>query len=418
MQRRFIVVALATILGAGITYAQEGPLSLSEAEQMAVAEEPQILSLDYEADAFDELAIASTKLPDVQIRSGLMNFPLERGGFKTEGMTHLAVGLRQTIPPRGQRFALSEKNTYLARQKREEVNARTRDVTLEVRNAWLEANFSDRAVDLVTESRTLFVELVQIARSLYSVGTQNQNDVLQADLELLKLDDRLLQVKQDRAEAYASLSQLLGQPITISVQKQLPTWGEIPSIEQLQTRLPSHPLVVAKNALLQANDAHYDYEESGLKPSWTFDVAYSYRDGQLPTGSSRSDFVSATLSLSAPLWRNERQKRRMSAETLRKSSTSQDRSLLLRNLNYQLDIAHSRWETLSNRLKLYEESMNQQSEDHAQATLASYRNKVIGLSDVARSYIGQIDTQLAYQRIQIDLLKTWAKIDSLVDLEQ
>lgn len=345
-----------------------------------------------------------------------MNFPLEHGGFRTEGMTHLSVGLRQSVPPRGRRTALVNEKTGLATQKRELANSRARDVTLQVRNAWLESYFGDHAVELVSESRSLFVELVRVARSLYSVGTRNQNDVLQAELELSKLDDRLLQVKQSRRESYAALGLLLDQPVTVAVLDELPDWSTVPPLADLQDRLIQHPIVSASNAQLQADNARYDIEKSAFNPLWTFDLAYSYRDGQLPNDTPRSDFVSATVSFNVPIWGREREVRRMSAASAQKESTTLNRSLLLRELRYELVVAHSRWETLSNRKELYEQNMIRQSDDHAQATLAAYRNKLVGMTDVVRSYIEQIDTQIAHLRLRVDRLKTWAQIDSLVEI--
>lgn len=418
MQPEISIAAMGLAIACSLVCAQESPLSIDEAQRIALMEEPRVEALEREASALIDLSKADQKLPDVQVRTGLMNFPLERGGFRTEGMTHLTVGLRQSLPPRGQRSALAGEKRSLAIQKIQQANSRTREVTLEVRNAWLESYFGDRAIALVTESRSLFVELVRVAQSLYSVGSQNQNDVLQAQLELSKLDDRLLGVKQSRLESYTMLERLLGQSLTVSVQEDLPNWTTVPPLDQLQDSLLDHPLVEASNALLRADEAKYDFEESELNTRWMVDLAYSYRDGQLPNNTARSDFLSATLSFNVPLWGREREVRRMSAASAQKEATAFNRSLLLRDLRNDLVIAHSRWETVSKRISLYEENMIRQSNDHSQATLAAYRNKQVGLSDVVRSYIEQIDIQLAYLRLQVDSLKTWALIDSLVGLSE
>ena len=416
MLSRVAIAVVCAAVAAGLVLAEESPLSLEDAQEVALATEPKVQALNAEAAALINLSVADRKLPDVQVRTGLVNFPLEHGGFRTEGMTHLSIGLRQSVPPRGQRGALANEKTSLATQKRELANSRSRDVILQVRNAWLESYFGDRAVELVSDSRDHFVELVRVARSLYSVGTSIQNDVVQAELELTKLDDRLLQVKQSRSESYAMLGRLLEQPVTVAVQDDLPSWTDVPSLDQLQDRLTQHPLVSASNAQLDADDARYDVEKSAFNPIWNLDLTYSYRDGQLPNQTPRSDFISAVISFNVPFWGREREVRRMSAASAQKVSTTLVRSLLLRDLRYELVVAHSRWETLSNRKELYEENMIRQSDDHAQATLAAYRNKQVGMTDVVRSYIEQIDTQIAYLRLRVDRLKIWAQIDSLVEI--
>lgn len=395
---------------------QADSLSLAEAEELALTGEPQVESLNTQADAYDEIAESSMSLPDLQLRSGLLNFPIQHGGFRSEGMTQLSFGVRQNIPPAGQRLALFQKNEHLAQEKREQARDRHLVILLAVRHAWLEAYYQDRAVTLVVDSRELFVDLVDIATSLYSVGERNQNDVLQAEMELLRLDDHLSHAKQLRREAYIRLGQLLGRDVNTSVEDKLPDWNSIPELEELTNSLKSHPKLEAIDARKSADVAQRKVEEASLNPKWAFDVGYAYRDGELPNGESRADFLSASVSVSLPLWNRESLRRKMSAASLRAESKTQSGVSILRDLIYELEIAHSKWITLSSRVKLYEEQLIEQASENAQATLGLYRNEAVGLSEVARSYIDQINTQLSYERLLVDRLKACATIDSLVDI--
>lgn len=411
---RFLCASALAMFCLALTPNEMESLSLEQAEKLALADAPQVESLNIQADALDEIAESSKSLPDVQFRTGLLNFPLQHGGFQTEGMTQMSVGIRQNIPPLGQRLALVQKNKHLANEKREQSRDKHLDVRLAVRIAWLEANYQDRAVELVEDSRKLFEDLVDIATSLYSVGKRNQNDVLQAELELMRLDDDLSHARQVRHEAYVRLSRLLGREMTISVEEELPDWHSVANLERLLQGLNSHPRLALIDARKGADLAQRSYEASNLNPKWTVDLGYGYRDGELPNGDSRADFISASVSVSLPLWSRESQHRKMSAASLRANSATQSGISVLRELRYELSLAHSQWSTLTDRVKLYEEQLIAQSNANAQATLGLYRNEVIGLSDVARSYIDQINTQLSYQRLLVDRLKAWARIDSLV----
>ena len=42
-----------------------------------------------------------SQLPEIKIRMGLANFPIQSGGFTTEGMTQAQLGLRMEVPPSG-----------------------------------------------------------------------------------------------------------------------------------------------------------------------------------------------------------------------------------------------------------------------------------------------------------------------------
>jgi hypothetical protein len=74
------------------------PLTLAEAEDLALAEEPGQKALQARAAALEARAVVAGELPDPMLRVGINNFPIQSGSFSTEGMTHAAIGLRQSFP--------------------------------------------------------------------------------------------------------------------------------------------------------------------------------------------------------------------------------------------------------------------------------------------------------------------------------
>ena len=60
---------------------QRVPLTLAEAEKLAVADEPGHAALIARATAMEEQAVAAGQLPDPTMRVGLANYPISSGGF-------------------------------------------------------------------------------------------------------------------------------------------------------------------------------------------------------------------------------------------------------------------------------------------------------------------------------------------------
>ena len=93
------------VLAAGMSFTlpalaqQPVPLTLIEAEDLALEQEPGQAALRARADALEEQSVAAGELPDPKLRMGLANYPLESGGFSTEGMTQAQLGIRQSFPP-------------------------------------------------------------------------------------------------------------------------------------------------------------------------------------------------------------------------------------------------------------------------------------------------------------------------------
>ena len=92
-------VLVAAILLASPVHSQHNiPLTLAEAEDKALLAEPGQQAMYARALALRERGVAAGELPDPMLRVGLNNFPIQSGGFSTEGMTSAAVGLRQAFP--------------------------------------------------------------------------------------------------------------------------------------------------------------------------------------------------------------------------------------------------------------------------------------------------------------------------------
>jgi hypothetical protein len=132
------------------------PLTLAEAEQLALEDEPGYAAMRERASALGEHAVAAGQLPDPTMRIGLANFPIQSGGFSTEGMTQAVLGYRQSFPSGKSRESSTEKFESLSLGLGASADARARDVKASVRNAWLEAYYWQRAHQIVTESRPFF----------------------------------------------------------------------------------------------------------------------------------------------------------------------------------------------------------------------------------------------------------------------
>jgi hypothetical protein len=151
---KLITTALLGVLfSAPVCARQDMPLTLAEAEALALVAEPGQQALEARAAALDEQAVVAGELPDPMLRVGLNNFPLESGGFSTEGMTQAMIGYRQAFPAGKTRSLSNEKFERLSDGMRSNANARGRDVLTATRRNWLELYLLQRSHQLVHESR-------------------------------------------------------------------------------------------------------------------------------------------------------------------------------------------------------------------------------------------------------------------------
>lgn len=389
------------------------PLTLAEAEQLALDQEPGHAAMLAQASALEDQAVAAGQLPDPTLRAGLANYPISSGGFSTEGMTQAQLGLRQNFPAGKSRVFSTQHYESLALGMGESARARSRDVLTQTRRAWLEAYYWQRARDIVTESRPFFGDLVEVTRSQYAVGRKTQHDLLRAELELSRLDDRLIEIDRRYAQANAALSEWTGPIANRPISSALPVLQEVAKIEVLRSALATHPSLLAAEAQIDARRAGVSLAEEQKKPGWALDLGYGYRNGTLPNGDPRSDFVSLSVSFELPFFQKNRQDRKLSAALNERSAAEHNKDQLLRRISSQLDAEFAQWTDLSRRVSLYESRILSLSEDQAQAALLAYQSEAGDFADVMRGYIDELNTRLEHVRLQVDRGQSYAVLANL-----
>jgi hypothetical protein len=106
---RLVAVTLFLFSGAGNIFASG--LTIDEATRLAITEDYTLQSLRARGESMSELAVATERLPDPQLKLGFANLPTDTFNLGQEPMTQTVIGLRQKFP-RGQTRSLSSKRIY------------------------------------------------------------------------------------------------------------------------------------------------------------------------------------------------------------------------------------------------------------------------------------------------------------------
>lgn len=172
--------------------------------------------------------------------------------------------------PRGDVLKIKSAQLTTEAEKFPLLNAnRNAQVEKQVTQLWLDAYLAQKTIRLINDDKGLFEQMVDIAKASYStaVGKTRQQDVIRAQLELLRLDDRLVTEQQKLETAKAGLSEWFYQSnqenssfyfqdaiSNFSVDNTLPhlslsngQWlkNNTPSKSELAQLLVNHPVVLA-----------------------------------------------------------------------------------------------------------------------------------------------------------------------------
>lgn len=421
------LTALCLICSATIVFAQEsGPeLTLESAISQAVALDPWLNGSRYREDALNNESISASTLPDPKISLMAANFPTDTFDINQEAMTQLTVGVSQMFP-RGDSLALSSRQKQeLAAQEPLLRQDRQAKVTASVAKLWLDAFKAQESIRLIEGDRSLFEHLVDATRASYSsaLGRARQQDIIRAQLELTRLDDRLTVLHQQLESAQQRLSEWIGAQAHIPVRQvspdQEPSALGFHEMSLLNTSggdrqrynwINQHPVLQAFDQRINSMQTGVELARQKYKPEWGLSAQYGYRDDD-PLGRDRADLFSVGVTFDLPLFTGNRQDKEVSAANSRAEALKTDKLLMARQLMAGLDTTIVQLQRLNERRALYGQQLLPQMSEQAEAALAAYNNDDGDFAEAVRARIAELNAKIDFLNIRIDRLKTIAELN-------
>ena len=345
---RNLLAALALLLASQAAIGAEGePLKLDEAIEQAIFADPWLIGSEQTELALKEEAVAAGSLPDPMLTLTAINVPLTSFDIGQENMTQMAFGLNQQFP-RGKTRALSrqQKETLASMEPLRRADRKAALAT-SVATLFLDAYLAQASRQLIEADRDLFEQLVEAAEAQYTSasGRARQQDLIRAQLELTRLDDRLTRLQQKQEVAQQRLAELVPSAGQQPIAAAMPNLGTEASSRlttnsatsaALYAQLEAHPAVLAVNRRIDAVATDTDLARQKYRPGWGLRAQYGYRADD-PEGRSRDDLLTVGLTFDLPLFRGGRQDREVNAAVAREAAARTNRDLLIRELVSRLD---------------------------------------------------------------------------------
>ncbi len=385
----------AALLTAAPLVAAGPVLTLEDAEQLALQDEPTVGRYQELAAARQESAVSAGAFPDPMLITELMDVPADRPRLDEDPMTQLRVGVRQAFP-RGQTRALSRSREELrAAAEHARADAAERATLNGVRAAYLELHYRRQAVAVLEDNRRHFQDLLEVAEWEFASGRVSRQDVIQAELELDRLEDRLSAARAEAAAATADLARWVGPR---AADRPLPE--AIPEISSANGEaIDAHPLLVAEDMTVTAGQRSIELARQGYRPEWSLEVTYGRATA---SGEDNPDRLSAMVMLDLPLFTRNRQDRDVAASRRERHAAEYAREEQHRALQQGLASTQARWYRLREREARFRERLLAAAEENAEAAEEAYRAGMIEFTALMRARITHLDTHLDAARVSTD----------------
>lgn len=398
-------------------------VSLEQALQQAVSQDLRLDASIASEQSLRERAKAAAVWQDPTIQAGIMNAPVGDWSLNSQDMTQIQVGISQALP-RGESLSITKRQLLAQAQaapwQREQ---RIASVKRQVAKTWLDAYLAQRTLAIISQSEEWFTQLQEVTEASYAtaVGQTRQQDIVQAELALLQLQDRQFAAQQRYASSQAALLEWLqpvGDVIDVDAEQALPALPvEHP---RLLTATPADLLVhISQHPAVQVFDKQWQAQQQGVqlakeqrKPQWTVSAAYGMRQDNT-VGQSRPDLFSIGVGVQVPLFAEHKQQRQVSAAIHEASAIKTEQQLAVRALAAQAQQARQQYHHLVKRQQLYQQKILPQSLAQADTALNAYTHDDGSFAQVIRARISHLQNTLAALEIDIAALNAVADFNYL-----
>jgi len=385
-------------------------LNLKQAEQLAIRSDPSIEAYKATSQSFVDESVADDTLPDPKLHFGAVNVPVDTFDLDQEQMTQVKVGIVQNFP-RGDVLSIKQQQSrYLSRAAMSMADDAQLKIIRDLRETYLNLYYEVSAYQIIQETRKLFAELVKITESNYAAGRVNQQDVVLAGLELSRLDDRSTKIQAREESNRADLAQWIGDIAWNEISMEFPGLPALPVTVDLNKLIPAHPLIRAQNANIDASKQMTEMARQEYRPGWSLLVDYGFRSGDNPDGTERADFATAIVSMDIPLFTGNRQDKTVSSNEQKIVAARYSKDDQLRKLKRLYEKNNHLWMRLSEREKLYKNSLLTAAKNNSKAALKAYQSGVSEFNTLMRAQITELDVRLEDIRVRVDRAVAQAKL--------
>jgi len=416
MNSRLLMLLIIFLSFVGLQFGQEKNESLQDLITEATKVSPKIKMLQSKFDLAKSNIEIGTNLPDPVLTLGLVNMPTNSFSFTQEPMTGKIVGLSQAIPFPGALSSASDVKAVDTSIVGEETLDLQNKIRKDVSDLYYSLQVIREDIRLSRESIQLLNQISNVVKRKYEVGNASLQNIIQVEVQITRVKDKLESLKGKENSAIAKLNALLlrGENSTILTDKITPiTSYNVKSDSLLKIARLNRPLLQKiKFGELKAQYMKKQAEYS-FYPNFKLGLQYSQRDYSAKTGTNFTDFLSVVVGVTIPINYGGNKTEKVNKAIHLQSFYNNQYNSALQDLQHSFGNINAKISELENREFLITKSLLPQAEQSYKASIADYQVGKIDFVNVikAENDILNIKTELA--KVRVDYSKNISQLEYL-----
>jgi outer membrane protein TolC len=331
------------------------------------------------------------------------------------------VGIAQMFPWFGKLELRGDIALEAANAERQRYEAAKLKLFHRVKKAYYEYYYIGRAIAITQENVQLMSDLEAVARTKYAAGAPTYAAMIKAQVELGKLEDRLLTLRDIVSPVVAELNAALNRPpnTPMPVPQTIPEDDVAFSNEQLLASLKEgNPELRAADFMAAKDKAAVDLAKKDYFPDITVGLEYIDTDSALmpDTRDSSKDPVVGMLSINLPIWRDKYRAAEREARA-RYEAALRERKDRENNLVAKLQLALYGFRDAERKINLYRDTLVPKANQSFEVTQQAYEAGTADFLDLIDAQRVLLDFRLSFERALANRAQKLAEIEMLVGRE-
>ncbi|MDI1235910.1 MAG: TolC family protein [Polaromonas sp.] len=388
------------------------PLTLIEAQRIAVDRSQQLVAQEALTAAAKEQAVAAGQLPDPVLKLGIDNLPADgadRGSLTRDFMTMRRIGVMQEITRSAKRQLRSERFERDAQRVQAQRQLTLVNLQRDTALAWLDRYYTQAMRELVQQQLEETRLQIQAADIAFRAGRGSQSDVFAARSAVIQLEDRVSQIGRQSRNAGLMLARWVGTTDADRPLSGSPSWQTTSlQIGVSSEHIKQHPDLRAISAEIDTVETDARLAQANKQADWSVEASYAQR------GPTYSNMISIGVSIPLQWDQKNRQNRELAAKLALVDEARARYEDMLRNHEAEVRSWLNDWQTGKDRVARYRNELIPTARQRTEAALTSYRTGKSDLAGALAARRDELDTHMQALTLEMETARSWAQLNFLV----
>ena len=389
------------------------PLTLDQVIAWAMQSNPSIQSAQRQVSGLRHAVPQATALPEPTVTIGWNGNPAPFTVQQGDPSSARVVTATQTLPFPGKlklRGEIANKEADAAQERYEAIQRR---VIADVKAAYFEYFFFDRAIQTTHRNHELLSKMSHIAEVRYRVGKAQQQDVLKSQVELSSLLQRLTTLEQQRDTARARLNTLVARDPDAT----LPPAAELEPVvlrytlnEVYAFAKQSDPSLQQEQQMVERNQLALSLAEKQYYPDFALSYTFQQRPGM-------ADMHGAAVTVNIPIFYKSRQRESVAQATDDLMSSQKSREARQYELYFEIKQQYLAARASQQLLDLYSKGVIPQSSLALESSMAAYEVGNVDFLTITSNFTTVLNYQIDYYRELANFRSALAQMEALTGVD-